>query len=480
MSSRPLKIDDLLFDSKSNQEIETLLREAGGRGVLIFDFPECYNHSDIAVYYLEVAFIGELLHSIDSGVSLKTAKSKISYGLSYQFAFKVTDYEQAVRAFTVLRGIWPDYDDGESYPNEAIDRFLDSLNSKKPAFPDLVDSYYANHIGSSYDWLDEYRDGTYSRHPEWAYHCWLSAKSTECGYPLYISPSFWMMPAGVDFRNAIRLASDIDDPDTSLELVENRFAFEGITCLLGSGKTAVINEWFYMQLLEIASIIFPVDYDPGNSMWSRLPSPRRFHISDSRDFLVCEGNTFTYILFRENFSFATQEELTVLRKYFERYHRGLSFQSGFLLEYKCDWSVLNDESFEVVCYDLIRRDGRFKPSKVTKMGLAKSRDGGRDIIAYTHSRHGTLPEKWLIQCKHSLSKKSLGRNAVQLAELIDEYAPVGVILATNLLVDAGMHDKAERVSQNRGIEIEIWDGLELERRVNQNPDIYQRYFEATS
>ena len=110
------------------------------------------------------------------------------------------------------------------------------------------------------------------------------------------------------------------------------------------------------------------------------------------------------------------------------------------------------------------------------MGLAKSRDGGRDILAYTHSRPGAAPQRWLAQCKYSAVKKTLGRNSVQLAELIDEYSPAGVIIATNLIVDAGLHDKTESIAQNRRVKIEVWDVLEIERRLNRYPDLYKYYF----
>lgn len=476
MKHSPLEITCEFWDEDADHDLEALLREHGGHGLLFYHFPACRNHSDVAEYYLEVAFLGQLLHCIDSNVNY-TETHDGHGGAIYTFSFCAHSYGKVKEISKIMRQL---FSEEHFEPVEELEDFRDILGKHQVAFPDLIDFYYANMLGSNYDWLDEYRDETYLRHPEWAYHCWLSARSPECGYPLYVSPKFWLIPSGIDFQTALKFVSDIDINEINMESIQNRFTIEEGICLLGAGKTVVISEFLHQQILEIASIVFPVEYDPGSSWWSRLPAVHGFSISCNMDFLICRGDTFIYILFREDFLFATTKHLVEIREHVEKLLKGLSFQAELLLEYKCNWALLNDESFELVCYDLARRDGRFVSSKVKKMGLAKSRDGGRDILAYTPTRPGATPQKWLIQCKHSLVKKTLGRNSIQLAELIGEYSPAGVIIATNLIVDAGLHDKAESIAQNLGAEIEIWDSLELERRLNQNPDLYKLYFERNA
>lgn len=472
MNHSPLKITSSFWDKDADQDVETLLSQHGGYGCLFFNFPMCRNHSDIAGYYLEAAFIGEILQSVADDVSYVEEPDGY-YGSTYIFSFHVLSYDNVSEIFEILGQLLSE----ENYePPDELEDFRDALGKQKITFPDLIDSYYANMLGSNYDWPDDYRDEVYTVHPEWAYHCWRSARSPECGYPLYVSPDFWLIPAGADILNALKFVPDINLNDLSYEHINSKFAFKSNICLLGIGKTLVLSEYLHSQILEIASIVFPVEYDPGSSNWSRLPTAQRFKISQNIDFLVCEGNTFTYILFRENFSLANLKQLAGIQEHVAGWLKGLSFQAELRLEYKCNWELLNDEDFELVCYDLVRRDGRFVSSKVKKMGLAKSRDGGRDIIAYTPSRLGTEAKKWLIQCKHSLTKKTLGRNAIQLAELIDEYSPEGIIVATDLIVDAGLHDKIERIEQNRGIKIEVWDALEIERLLNKNHDLYNYHF----
>jgi hypothetical protein len=471
------KIDQNIFETRTDEEIISLIQLSLGRAVLCCEFQECYNHADIAHNYLELAFIGEVLSSLGSKVALKTVKAKNHYGVTYQFKFTVESKDKSGQLVDILRRIMSECDDMSLLePVDEFYDFVDSLNTQPTAFPELVDSYYANHLGSNYDWLDEYRDEVYSKNPEWAYHCWLSARSFDCGFPLYTSPKFWMLPAEADFRLALRLASDVEDCDARLKLVKDSLSYEGSLILLGQGEAGLICEQFHSQLLEVASIVFPVEYDPGDIYWSRLPSIKQYFFSMNNDFLVVEGETFTCIVFRGDFLFANRTLLEELRERFKQLYQTFGSQAGLSLEYSCNWAKIDDERFELICYDLMRRDGRFVPSKVRKMGLARSRDGGRDIVAYTHNRPGLPPEKWIVQCKLSLSKKSLGRNDVNLPDLVDEYVPSGVIIATNLIVDAGMYDKADRIAKSRGVEIEMWDGLEIERLVNRSLDLFQRYF----
>jgi hypothetical protein len=110
------------------------------------------------------------------------------------------------------------------------------------------------------------------------------------------------------------------------------------------------------------------------------------------------------------------------------------------------------------------------------MGLSKSRDGGRDIVTFEKSYSGQNGRRlWIIQCKHSKKNKSLGKNNIILSELIDEYRPYGVIIATNMIIDAGAYDKFDKIAKNRRIKIEYWHGLWIERLLNKNPDLFKVY-----
>jgi hypothetical protein len=115
--------------------------------------------------------------------------------------------------------------------------------------------------------------------------------------------------------------------------------------------------------------------------------------------------------------------------------------------------------------------------KTVKMGLSKSRDGGRDIVTMiaSHSGQNKKNRLWIIQCKYSKKRKSLGRNDVRLSDLIDEYSPEGIIIATNMVIDAGTYDKNEKIKKNRCVDIEYWDLFWIERLLNKNPDLFRVY-----
>ena len=437
------------------------------------EIPDCYHLIDVAICYLELAYLGERLSQLDQDIKLT------KYSSLCCFKFIPKNMEQCIRCLRELERMFMEDDCGAGPPllAEETSEFLSSTKHKPVKFPELLDLYYANSIAANSDWSDEEKYEIYSEHPEWAYHCWCSARSSECGYDLYVSPSFWMMPADADYRLALKLASDIDLVDVEMKEFSHLVIANEAMCLLGVGLTVSFPQWLHLQLLEIASILFPVDWEPGSMYWSCLNGSCRFLISENRDFLICEGERFTYLLFREDFSVVGQDALEILFDYVSDGAELLQHQAGLRLTYECKWDRLDDERFELLCYDLLRRDGRFNSKRIHKMGLAKSRDGGRDIVAHTPSRTGSSSESWLVQCKCYQSKKSLGRNDISLAELIAEYDPTGIIIATNLVVDAGTYDKFERISKNQSVDIEVWSGLEIERMVNQHPDLYKKYFE---
>ena len=110
------------------------------------------------------------------------------------------------------------------------------------------------------------------------------------------------------------------------------------------------------------------------------------------------------------------------------------------------------------------------------MRLSKSRDGGRDIVTCTKKYSGQDKKKlWIVQCKFSKSNKSFGRDEIMLSDLIDEYLPYGIIIATNMIIDAGAYDKFDKIAKNRKISISYWNGLWIERLLNKNPDLMRSY-----
>jgi hypothetical protein len=229
-----------------------------------------------------------------------------------------------------------------------------------------------------------------------------------------------------------------------------------------------------------AEIVFPYDenrFENTQYNWGVSPG---FSIANDLSFVTFDGGTFRYVMFRDAFQVLNTKEIDLITSCVQELSADLLEKGSASITRKSDWSLVDDEMFEKLCYDLLLRDGRFIARETKKMGTSRSRDGGRDIVTKAASRSGQSSSNnlWIVQCKFSKSRKSLGRDDVRLADLIDEYAPAGVIIATNMVIDAGTYDKYEKIKANRKVEIESWDGLFIERLLNKNPDLFRSYWNS--
>ena len=110
------------------------------------------------------------------------------------------------------------------------------------------------------------------------------------------------------------------------------------------------------------------------------------------------------------------------------------------------------------------------------MGSSRSRDGGRDLLAKTRSRHGHPSESWIIQCKHTNSRKSLSGSQVQISDVVDQYECQGFGVMTNVVIDSTLFDKLDAIAMKRNIGKLTWSGMELERFLQSHVDLIQKYF----
>ena len=147
---------------------------------------------------------------------------------------------------------------------------------------------------------------------------------------------------------------------------------------------------------------------------------------------------------------------------------------GQTMDIACSWDKLDDNQFEELCYDVINY--RHQPTKILKMGKSRSRDGGRDIVFHTTGRAGQPPVKWIVQCKLIRDGSSLAGSKVQVADPVDQYGAGGFCVMTSGVIDSTLYDKLEGVARNRGIEIDWWSRLELERFLARHTELRDRYF----
>ena len=454
-----------------------------------------YNY-DYAIDYLEIAFIGQCYSEVGSILKheetrrgddicivllIRSSEQNVIEGLTTSlrrhfaicpYAFKCDECDECKESSCQGDNEYSD-EICEQIANfqEAIDSF-----EIRPALPTYCDRYFGNYLAS--DRHDEYYDTDISENPEWAYTTWKSAWSTVLGFDLYVSDKFWLLSPDVDLAKATEFASDYNLTDLVFVVPKYVLMTQKNYYIVTDDDVIRLPIHGHYDAAQVARNVFPFNDIRENAehYWGISGT---FSIASDLSIVAFKDDTFKYITFRDYFEVLTRKQIDSMADGFRDMLTDLLSKGTGSAKLNCDWKCFDDEKFEMLCYDLVLQDRRFVPDKTKKMGKTRSRDGGRDIVTESASHAGQKhrsSNKWIIQCKFSKKLKTLGRNAIQLSQLIDEYLPEGVIIATNTLIDAGAYDSYEKIGQNRKVKIEFWDGLQLPRKISTNPDIHAQYW----
>lgn len=449
------------------------------------------SHGDVAFEYLYVAFIAQELSKVSELVEIKEMivdSHSMNVEIKVKGILPAMGVERKIKWLQCLFD-YDEYDENNSFEHsdcgesvtDAFEAFKESIENQgiTAIAPEYCDQYLANWLADGDIWNEESAKRAKAKNPEWGFHAWRSCWSDVLGFEFIVSPHFWIMASDVDLSRAWPCSVDYR-PKSGNKFLTPKHVFSNMDYVfLDTGKEMIrLSLDMHLDAYDCAMLAFPPEYGADNLFNEYSWTGFRFFISEDMFFIVCEAAGFRYLIFRESFSILPPRDVDdVIRT--TRSILADSLKKGTeSVRNICDWDLIDDDSFEFLCYDLINRDGRFSPERTRKMGCGRSRDGGRDVMAWLRKRAGGLDDgkPWIVQCKYSASKKSLGRHDQWISELIDEYAPAGIIIATNMLIDAGTYDKVDRIGKNRAVPIECWDGLSLEWRLNRNPDIYCRYW----
>jgi hypothetical protein len=143
----------------------------------------------------------------------------------------------------------------------------------------------------------------------------------------------------------------------------------------------------------------------------------------------------------------------------------------------CNWNSVSDEQFERLCCEVLARCGHYDPERVVKMGRSRSRDGGRDIIAFSNLPLNRSRCKFIFQCKRIGRDRALGGKNVTVSDVVDQFGAGGFGVMTSGLIDSTLYDKVEQITEKRSLQRDFWDQLRLERFLAENLDIKNRYFD---
>lgn len=145
------------------------------------------------------------------------------------------------------------------------------------------------------------------------------------------------------------------------------------------------------------------------------------------------------------------------------------------------WPQIDDEAFEQLCFDYLFAHPEFDRNRLEKIGKSRSRDGGRDIVAWTVRDRFRFTEsrKYIFQCKHIPPNVSLtpAKHFQAIGDTIEQYSAHGYGVMCSGYIDATLHDRIDAIATSRRLEDSFKvDRLHLERFLARRPHLVARYF----
>lgn len=440
----------------------------------------CNSNLDIANDYYVALILGESIAEYCEEISSDIDNSSIQFLLQ---ARDITGLAEKLAWYSQLT-------------QDEYDEFYSDFNLEertKIYFPDLADSFLANYIAGEDDLGDEYVEELHQKYPERRHEFWKSFASLEMGYEFYVSQYSWIVPLGYSIKELLKKHGGFKDGLPALEeaeylsllnlspIVFNRTSIVKYPLAkLDKAQKCAEDVWsksFTLEKKDGGSIIFGkndkidnilINYDYKREITEIQKEIKQIFLSKQGNVLILCDSVCQYVFFRKSIELLKYEEL-------EKYLNVLSKMFDGFSEITVPWNQLNDEQFEELCYDIICY--RYNPAKIRKMGKSRSRDGGRDIEFQESDRLGQSPIKWIAQCKLIRDESSLTTSKVSnIMDTVDQYGANGFCIMTSGVIDSGLYDRLDGIKRNRGIEIDSWSRLEIERFLAKHPKLRDRYF----
>ncbi|EBO5241592.1 hypothetical protein DP606_23000, partial [Salmonella enterica] len=318
----------------------------------------------------------------------------------------------------------------------------------------------------------------------------------------YTSPDSWILPNTVDINNFFKVT-------------EQNYNFESfipssIVVLKGVSYTTsnVIISYFPMNHYfksKVCSSIelsrdeyrWPPDpfdwsnstftYSPYNnalreqidhhsSLLSQKPTHEQCYVDPNGTLIIVDDGNFYHLLYD-----TAELNLSQIKNFNETLGEVLlstGINIGFSAGLTYNWSEIDDEQFEQLCYDIIYSHPRFNNETIRKLGKSRSRDGGRDIQVYDIPTERLMePKKWIFQCKLVTGAGSLSATKLtDVGDMLDSYDVEGFGVFTNTIIDATLYDKLDKVCSKRNVEQLNFSALEIEKELIRKPYIRMKYF----
>lgn len=497
-----IKLNASQISQYSCDDLCQILENAKGNIVLeIPGMGDFQSFLDKAEVYYRALFIGENIASFCEKIYFE---DNYNYTHPIYFVFQPDNIAGLAQQLLWLFPLC-DLDLDDDYPVDDLyneyEEFRGNLENRILRFPELGDLYLGNCVAGQED-SSSYGDPEHfielhSKYPEEIHYFWRSFLSNEVGYDFYVSRKSWIVPLGVDIKELLKRYAGFKNEVPDLEAAEYLsllncppIAFQNKNLIIfpdsdvyqaqkcaeymwfESPECHKIRDNMRVKIMKLGIDITTIPFY-FNTVENRTQI-QKILLSIEGDVLIVQDMMAQYVLFVNILSNVKQE---VVEKYLElipKLSESLRTLIGQTTDIACSWDKLDDDKFEELCYDVVNY--RHQPAKILKMGKSRSRDGGRDIVFHTTGRAGKPPVKWIVQCKLIRDGSSLAGSKVQVADPVDQYGAGGFCVMTSGVIDSTLYDKLEGVARNRGIEIDWWSRLELERFLARHTELRDRYF----
>lgn len=367
-----------------------------------------------------------------------------------------------------------------------IGDFQDAIPKLAPKCPEVIDWYLADLVlGANHEWRSESPDyvrAQFASFPERRFRYFRSAYSHCLGDACFCTDTGWILSPDIDldafFKATGQKYRATEFGDGELDLV-------GGTALAVSANLAVrfpaadflhgaacIDALMADQLEEDAAFDPPAQRGAATLLQGQCS----LLIHSSGTLVVVGDGVAQYLLYGAEP--IPQAKLAPWVAPAAAAQARLAELAGLGQSIKCPWGQVDDDKFEELCYDIVRRHPQIETSSVRKLGKSRSRDGGRDIEAFELQRSpDNAPTKWIFQCKLVTNGASLsGRKLQDVGDTLDQYGAGGFGVMTSAPIDATLYDKLDALCSRRGVKQRNYSVYELERELLQHADLWHRYF----
>jgi hypothetical protein len=467
-------------------------------------------HIDICSDLIDAAWVAEYL--ADHAQMAKASEEYLEETYSTRIRLILRGAKQGIHAAladAIL--IFQGYDDEDEQGAEDRHRDLrekildyeDDVHKLPSRFPHIVDHYFGNLLGGGYSHYQseapEYYEEQIAKFPERKIGFFKSAYSTALGTDVFVSEKSWLIPNSVH----------PDEFFVATDQIYRLTDFIGGQIFLVGGRLLVwvdndllwfpISQYFKSRICESVVKRSDESYLDDPYEWVNAPftfSSFQDHIVTSvpetwlargaalEECLVDKNGTLILVSDGRYSHYLYDAKMLDERERNRVYEMvsdlGQSIGTALvgLEQPACDWTSLDDDQFEQLCYDLVFENPRFDRDSIRRMGKSRSRDGGRDIVVEEVCRFPfSSKRKWIFQCKLVRDGSSLTAAKLRdIGDMLDQYGGQGFGVFTSAPIDSTLYDKLDAVCKKRGIEQFHHSIHELERRLARNPTVFQRYF----